>query len=98
MVVKFICARDHTPHVARGRKTLQTYGFPVHTYGKHNLFKGVNQKPGSNKFMSISHSACSYKNYGLKYFPELQTLDYFNYLNFFYFMCNFKSFFKAKPL
>ena len=23
MVVTFICARDHTPHVARGRKTLQ---------------------------------------------------------------------------
>ena len=29
MVVTFICARDHTPHVARGRETLQMYGFPV---------------------------------------------------------------------
>ena len=34
MGVTFMCARDHTPYVALGRKTLQTYGFPIHTYEK----------------------------------------------------------------
>ena len=32
MVVTFVCARDRTPHVERGRKPLQTYGFPVQIY------------------------------------------------------------------
>ena len=34
MVVTFMCTRGHAPHVVRGHETLQTYGFPIQTYGK----------------------------------------------------------------
>ena len=50
----------------------------------NTIFKGANQKVGFIIFISTPHSACSCKNYGLKCFPELQTLDYFNYLNLFF--------------
>ena len=42
----------------------------------------MNQKSG---FLSSFCFACPYKSHGLKYFPELQTLDY---LIFFYLVCN----------
>ena len=42
-----VCVTTPT-HVARGRKTLQTYGSSMQTYGE-TLFRGVNQQsPPSN--------------------------------------------------
>ena len=55
-------------HVARGRKTLQTYGFPIQTYGKTlkgpaTLILRRESKFYAIKFRVSTHSACPYKNY-----------------------------------
>ena len=40
----YVCVATPT-HVTRGRKTLQTYGFTIQTYGKyHNFNSDVNQQ------------------------------------------------------
>jgi hypothetical protein len=42
-VIKLMCARSPAHHVARGRKTLQTHGFPIQSYG--GTSKGHNLAP-----------------------------------------------------
>ena len=72
-------------HVTRGRKTLQTYGFPIQTY-KHfmgklrNLNSNAESKFFQVKSLVSTHSACPRKNYVPKYFQTPHELDYlFNY-------------------
>ena len=52
-------------HVARGRKTLQTYGFPIQTYGKLQSATTLIQRRESTipaiKFLVFIHSACPFK-------------------------------------
>ena len=69
MVVNFVSARGRAPHVARGRKTLQMHGFPMQTYGISaiTLILRRESKFFQVKFLVFIHSACSYKNYALKY-------------------------------
>ena len=54
-------------HVARGRKTLQTYGFPEQTYGRHSrgmsLILSRKSKSEIIIILVSCYSACPYKNY-----------------------------------
>ena len=45
-------------------------GFPVRDPQSAAISKNVNKKSGSNICLVSTHSACPYKNYSLKLFPE----------------------------
>ena len=67
-------------YVKRGRVSLQRYGFCIGAHGKqiYYCFSDLNVKVKRSGyiFLGSSHSACTCKRFGLKYWPELQTLPY----------------------
>ena len=86
MVVTLMCARGPTPHVARGRKTLQVHGFLYKHMGKLQraitLIVRCESKFPAIKILVLTHSACPCKNYPPKCSQSPHELDYlFNYLN-----------------
>ena len=89
MVVTFMCARGPAPHVACGRKTLQTHGFLYKHMGKLQraitLILRCESKFFQVKSLVSTHSACPCKNYPPKCSLTPHELDYliiylFNYL------------------
>ena len=42
--VMVVCGRGHAYHVVCGHITLQTYGFPIQTYGKTSKCHNFNSK------------------------------------------------------
>ena len=82
------------PHVTRGRQTLRLNGFRIVMYGKTNSAINRNWKWNSKihpiNLLVFAHSACPYKNCGLKHFTEGWTLYYIIFFFFFlfYLVCN----------
>ena len=80
MVVTLMCARGPTPHVARGRKTLQVHGFLYKHMGKLQraitLIVRCESKFPAIKILVLTHSACPCKNYPPKCSQTPHELDY----------------------
>ena len=88
-----MCARGPAPHVARGRKTLQTHGFLYKHMGKLQraitLIVRCESKICPVKSLVLTHSACSCKNYPPKCSQSPHELDYlFKFAFFFYLVFN----------
>ena len=84
-VITFICAHGHVhSHSVWAEKTLQTYGFPIQTYGE-TFWKCLIQRCKSKffqvKLLVLSQSAYPYKNYVLKCPHEFDKLfkSFFSY-------------------
>ena len=93
MVVTLMCARGPTPHVERGRRTLQLHGFLYKHMGKLQravtLILRRESKICPVKSLVSIHSACPCKNYPPKCSQIPHELDYlFKFAFFFYLVFN----------
>ena len=86
----YICATSI--HVARGRKTLQTYGFPMQIYGKHSRCHNFNSKAWIKILLRQTSSFNSFCVLIYKWWPQvLPGVLWITLLNSFFFsylVCN----------
>ena len=86
MVVTFMCARDHAPHVKHCKCMASLYKHMGKLQSAITLIQRRESKIPSIKFLVLTYSACSCKNYGPKCSQKPHELNYLN--SFFFFRGN----------